>query len=77
MRNFTSYVEYETQDGDTWDQLALDMYGEEYMSDAIREANPDCAGIIVFGAGTVLRLPVFDEEPEEEDEGLPPWRTEA
>lgn len=72
-RNVTSYIEYVTQAGDTFDQLAYEMYDDELMADVIAEFNPDCAGTIVFEAGILLYIPVFDEE-NEEGESLPPWR---
>lgn len=76
MPNVTSWIEYDTQDGDTLDQIALEMYEDEHMADAILDLNPEYSGTIVFGAGERLRIPVYDDEEEEDAESiLPPWRT--
>ena len=47
MRRVTSYYEYTTQDGDTFDLLALDMYNDERLAHYIIEYNPDYADVIV------------------------------
>ena len=51
MRRVTSYYEYTTQDGDTFDLLALDMYNDERLAHYIIEYNPDYADVIVFEGG--------------------------
>lgn len=45
MRRVTSYYEYTTQDGDTFDLLALDMYNDERLAHYIIEYNPDYADV--------------------------------
>ena len=51
MRRVTSYYEYTTQDGDTFDLLALDMYNDERLAHYIIEYNPDYCDVIVFEGG--------------------------
>ena len=41
MRRVTGYKEYTTREGDTFDALALEMYGEETLAHYIIEFNPD------------------------------------
>lgn len=75
MRRATSYYEYTTQDGDTFDLLALDMYNDERLAHYIIEYNPDYADVIVFEGGVQLKLPVVEEA--ETSETVPPWRATA
>lgn len=65
---------YQTILGDTWDVIALKTLGnEKYMSDIIN-ANIEYADIMVFSAGTVLRIPTVASVP---DISLPPWKRGA
>ena len=36
MRRVTGYKDYTTREGDTFDALALEMYGEEMLAQLIR-----------------------------------------
>lgn len=64
---------YTTKQGDTWDNIALQVYGEERYADFLMQNNYALLDILVFSAGTVLNTPVL---PEERDGDLPPWRTD-
>lgn len=64
-------IDYTTQEGDTFDLLALQLYSEETAAGYIMDANPDYAGTLVFKAGVKLRLPVV--ETVDVPETLPPW----
>lgn len=72
MRRVTGYKEYSTQDGDTFDALALQMYNEERLAHYIIEFNPDYADVLFFDANVKLRLPIV--ENVETPDTLPPWR---
>lgn len=72
MRRVMEYYEYTTQDGDTFDLLALDMYNDERLAHYIIEFNPDYSGVLVFDGGVLLKLPVVEEA--ETSETVPPWR---
>lgn len=65
------YLSYTTVDGDTYDMIALDMYHDEFRAPLIADANPEQAGVVVFPAGVVLRVPVV---PAAEASAVPPWR---
>jgi len=67
-----SYKKYYTREGDTFDKLALSMYGDEKLSHYIIRFNPDYADVLIFGANVYLRIPVV--ENIELPETLPPWR---
>ena len=48
MRRVTGYKDYTTREGDTFDALALEMYGEEMLAHYIAEFNPDYADVLIF-----------------------------
>ena len=72
MRKVISYKEYMTRQGDTFDALALEMYGEDSLAHYIIEFNPDHADVLIFEANVPLRLPIV--ENVETPDTLPPWR---
>ena len=65
---------YTTIQGETWDNIALKVYGEERHADFLMQSNFEHLDILVFSAGTVLNTPAL---PEERDGDLPPWRTDG
>lgn len=75
MRRITGYKEYTTREGDTFDALALEMYGEETLAHYIIEFNPDYADVLIFDANVPLQLPIV--ENVETPDTLPPWRRET
>lgn len=66
------YIEYTTRLGDTFDELALQVYNNEKMASAIIAENPDYADVLIFEEEVTLRIPVFDESAAPET--LAPWR---
>lgn len=72
MRRVSAYITYITQEGDTFDELALDMYGDERLSHYIIEYNPDYADVLIFEANVELYLPIVEDA--ETPDTLPPWR---
>ena len=75
MRRVTAYKEYTTREGDTFDALALEMYGEETLAHYIIEFNPDYADVLIFDANVALRLPIVEDV--ELPDTLPPWRRDT
>lgn len=63
---------YTTIQGDTWDNIALNVYGNEKYADYLMKSNYPFLDILVFSSGTVLNVP---ELPENKNESLPLWRT--
>lgn len=63
-------LQYITQQGDTFDMLALDAYNDESMASVIIHANPLYAGVLVFDAGVTLTLPIVEATSVQT---LPPW----
>lgn len=72
MRKVTAFKEYTTREGDTFDALALEMYGEETLAHYIIDFNPDYADVLIFDANVALRLPIVEDV--ELPDTLPPWR---
>lgn len=65
------YDLYETILGDTWDQIALFVYGDEKYTTWLMKNNPLLVGTVIFSAGTKVYTP---EPPHETDDDLPDWR---
>lgn len=62
---------YITKQGDTWDLMAYDIYGDEKYMRYLLEANWPLLDVMVFSSGTVINVP---DLPEEADEDIPFWR---
>ena len=75
MRRVTGYKDYTTREGDTFDALALEMYGEEMLAHYIAEFNPDYADVLIFDANVALRLPIV--EGAGAPPSLTPWRRDS
>lgn len=64
---------YITSQGDTWDLMAYDLYGDEKYMHYLIEANWPLLDILVFSSGTLITVP---DIPEEAREDVPFWREE-
>ena len=51
---------YTTISGQTWDQIAYEVYGNEYYCDKLMEANRDKLEYFVFPDGIVLKIPSLE-----------------
>lgn len=67
-------LNYTTKSGDTWDLIALNVYGSEQKADWLMQNNPELIRIVRFDSGTVLSTP---ELPAEKSGDLPPWKVGA
>ncbi|HYE80879.1 MAG TPA: tail protein X [Clostridia bacterium] len=67
----SSYYQYETAEGDTFDIISLAFYGDEHYSTEIMKSNPDHVGTIIFSSGVSIKIPVI-EQPAAST--LPPWK---
>lgn len=65
---------YSTIQGETWDSIALEVYGSEEYASYLMKNNYPYLDILVFPSGIVLNTP---DLPEETSTGLPPWRDGA
>lgn len=65
---------YKTVQGDTWDGIAFNLYGDERFMTLLINANPGQVGTVVFSGNIVLSIP---EKPVDASDTLPPWRMEG
>lgn len=72
MSNFSLYT---TRQGQRWDAIANEVYGDPYGYGSILEANPSYMGVLILPAGVQLRVPEQAQVSEAiAAELLPPWR---
>lgn len=65
---------YTTISGDEWDGICYKYYGSkgEMMMDRVIHANPQYMNTVVFSAGVVLTMPVFNLQLQD-TQNKPPW----
>lgn len=68
---------YTTIQGDTWDKIAFQFYGDEYKAQQIMQdrENITLLDYQIFPSGITVHLPVISEEQEAEAD-MPEWRKE-
>jgi phage tail protein X len=70
-----SSLQYITNEGERWDNIAFAAYGDALKMAAIIDANPDVPLDTVFKAGTRLLIPILETSTETTDDSLlPPWK---
>lgn len=62
---------YTTVQGDMWDSIAYEFYGDVKYIGLLLQNNTDLLDVFVFSAGTSVYIP---ELPEEDEEDVPEWR---
>lgn len=62
---------YTTQQGDTWDQIAYQVYGDERYMSVLLAANPDLVSVVILPAGVEIIAPDIEVAIPE---SLPPWK---
>jgi len=67
------YYEYITKDGDRWDSIAYQYYGDPMIYEPIISANPDIPITPTLKSGLKIKVPVIDI-PTSTTEDLPPWK---
>lgn len=72
MATVSSYTTYVTSAGDTWDEIAHKTCDSELLSSKIMLLNRPYMGVVEFGEGIELTIPVYDTS--QDPETLPPWR---
>ena len=66
---------YTTKQGDAWDKIAFEVYGDRKFTDWLMQNNLPHLDTFVFGQGVVLQTP---EPPAAiSEDNLPLWRAEA
>ncbi|MFC4403323.1 tail protein X [Gracilibacillus xinjiangensis] len=64
-------MEYETVSGDTFDSIAKQFFDDEKLAIHVIKANVAYASVLIFGAGTILKIPDIEVAPSI---NLPPWK---
>ena len=67
---------YTTKQGDMWDYIAYNVYGDEYMVDILYKANSEYLDTYIFDAGCRIWCPEVDSENDEDIDEVPDWRDE-
>ena len=62
---------YTTVQGDMWDSIAYNFYGDVKYIGLLLKNNLDLLDVYVFSAGTKVFIP---ELPEEYEHDIPEWR---
>jgi phage tail protein X len=75
MDNKQEYIEYTTRQGQRWDSIAYEAYGNPGLMNKIIEANVDLPITDRLAGGLILRIPIIEEvEVKTDKELLPPWK---
>ncbi len=70
----TAVLEYVTQEGDRWDNIAYAYYGDAMLYEPIIAANANAPIIPILPSGIRLYIPIIDDSDLVGTEGLPPWK---
>lgn len=65
---------YITVQGDTWDKIAYEKLGSEYLLPLLLEANYKHRGVVIFSGGIPIVIPSLDESDFTE---RPEWMGEV
>lgn len=66
---------YTTISGQTWDQIAYEVYGNEHYCDKLMNANRDKLHYFIFPDGIVLELPSIESITQTSvSSDYPTWR---
>ena len=63
---------YTTAQGDTWDTISKQLWGNERLMHELMNANPDHQDVVFFSAGVPLQIPEIDRAATIIE--LPPWK---
>lgn len=67
------FLEHVTRDGERWDSLAWQYYGDPLGYPRIIAANPHVAITPVLPSGLLLLIPVIETEEARTEEDIAPW----
>lgn len=65
---------YMTISGQTWDEIAYELYKNEYFCSQLMDVNRDKLDYFVFPDGVILQLPETDEIISPVSANYPEWR---
>lgn len=80
MATAMSGLVYHCAANESFDSVALTVYGDEKYAVDLMDANPDLCGMTVFNGGEVLELPALDVPASNSETALAntiaPWKVE-
>lgn len=70
------FLEYTTIDGDRWDWISWQVYGDPYAYPDLIADNPAYRAAATLPGGIPLKIRVIDAPPAvlSPEDALPPWR---
>lgn len=74
MATILGYVNYTTQAGDNWTNIAFKAFGDVQQTPLLLAANRNVGSPALLPPGLVLRVPVIAEADLLDPELLPPWK---
>lgn len=74
MSKIIEVIEHITKDGDRWDLLAWEYYGDATAYEGIVAANPSIKIDPILTSGIKLLIPVLTSAETNSTEGMPPWK---
>jgi phage tail protein X len=69
------YIQHVTVDGERWDLIAWNYYGDASLFSPIIFANPSVPIEPVFEPGIVILVPLLEQASVTPPQDLPPWET--
>lgn len=72
MATEQTFYRYRTVDGDRWDMIAQEFYGDPFDYVGIMQVNPAFAGAIFLPSGQIINVPVREQSTQRQ-RVLPPW----
>jgi phage tail protein X len=70
-----NYLTHKTKDGDRWDLLAFEYYGNAFAIELLLETNLGLANMAILPSGLTLRVPLVNEDAlNPEVAGVVAWR---
>jgi phage tail protein X len=70
-----AYLTHTTTQGDRWDLISWDYYGDVAHISVLMAANPGVALDPILAEGLAIQVPIIDESAPVTTPGLPPWRS--
>lgn len=70
----TEYIEHTTKEGERWDLIAYQYYGDSTKYEPIIQANRYIPIVPILPAGLKLMIPIVEESENESTIQLPPWK---
>lgn len=67
------YTEHITKEGERWDEIAYEEYGDCYKTAPLYMANPNAPIIPYLPSGIIIKVPVL-KDSELQKSILPPWK---